>query len=103
MEPDTALPITTASASQSELFAGAVPRYLRRIAIRDWRLIPIGRGAMADGPYIRRDRRQLVGRKLRATHRRHWAAIFFWLRHAFGDCFLDSGIAAIAPQPFLAT
>jgi len=56
---------------------------------------------MAQAPHIRCERRYLVGRKLRPTHRRHGAAILFRLRHTFGYRFRDSGIAAIAPQPFL--
>src|ERR1700693_3725224 len=66
------------------------------------RLFPIGRCVMTQTPHIRCECRYLVGRKLRATHRRHMAAILFWLRYTFGDRFLDYRIAAIAPQPFLA-
>src|ERR1700731_1665923 len=65
-------------------------------------LIPIRSPPMAQPPNLSRKRRHLVGRKLRPTHRRHRAAILFWLRHTFGYRFLNSGIAAIAPHPFLA-
>src|SRR5436305_13725767 len=65
------------------------------------RFIPIGWPAMAEAPHVCCDRRCLVGCKLRAAHRRHWAAILLWLRHTLNYGFLDSGIAAIAPQPVL--
>ena len=53
--------------------------------------------AVAQTPDICGDRGQLIGRKLRSAHRRHWAAILFWLRHTFGYRFRDSGIATVAP------
>ena len=64
--------------------------------------IPAGRCRMTQAPDIRGEGRYLVGSKLRPAHRRHGAAIFFGLRHSIGDRFRDSGVAAIAPQPFLA-
>ena len=56
---------------------------------------------MADAVDVRRECRDLIGAELRAAHGRHGAAIFFGLRHAVGDRFLDAGVAAVAPQPLM--
>ncbi len=55
---------------------------------------------MAQTPHVCCQRRYLVRRELRPTHGRHRAAILLWLRHTFRYRFQDSGITAIAPQPF---
>src|SRR6202007_1035193 len=66
-------------------------------------LIAITRSAMAQTPHTSCDRRCLVWSQLSATHRRHWAAVLFWLRYAISYRLLDSGIATIAPEPLFAS
>jgi hypothetical protein len=55
---------------------------------------------VAQAPYIRRDRRYLIGGELSPTHGWHGRAILFGLRHASGYRFRYSTVATIAPQPF---
>src|SRR5579859_5606576 len=54
---------------------------------------------MAQSPHIGGERLHLVRSQLSATHGRHRAAILFWLHHALGDGFCNTGVTPIAPQP----
>jgi hypothetical protein len=56
---------------------------------------------VADAVHVGGERFHLIGAELRAAHCGHGAAIFFGLRHAVSDCFLDASIAAAAPQPLM--
>ncbi len=57
--------------------------------------------SMAQGPDIRGEGGELLGSELRTSHGRHGAAVLFGLRHSLLNDLLDSGVAAVAPQPLV--
>jgi hypothetical protein len=57
---------------------------------------------VAQGPYVGRHRRHLIGAELSAAHRWHGGAILFRLRHTVADYFRNRCVTAIAPQPMSA-
>src|SRR6516165_3128114 len=57
---------------------------------------------IVERPDIVSEREHVGGRKLRAAHRRHGAAVILGIGHAVGDGLCDRRNTAVAPQPMLA-